>query len=343
VWKAYAIGFLSAALAVVLATAIWFGSQPREASGLLWGDTVYTSKQEFNGYLKSKGLSYQTWVARNPGVAPWEPDEITIGAITTRAPTTALDRPLVRLLLAAGGLILAAGCALLLLHGRSPGPIGSLAVFGAVLAVLAGAIWFSTQPSEQPGLLWRGTVYTSKQDFQAYLRSNGLSYETWVARHPGAAPWESAMVRVSAKAPAATKAHEDSAVRPLLPVIGVILAACGALLLFRRRRLVTARFATEAVAFDSSGPLRVDTTSTGPATFGSIRRLGVVVSEATDHLKVSVPLYGGRLVGAARADARLLGQRMRKRDISMGDVAYALLAVMCAVVFALIVVFVLSP
>jgi hypothetical protein len=34
---------------------------------------------------------------------------------------------------------------------------------------------------------------------------------------------------------------------------------------------------------------------------------------------------------------------MRERDISRGDVAYAVLAVICAVVFALIVVFVLSP
>jgi hypothetical protein len=343
VWKAYAIGFLSAALAVVLATAIWFGSQPREPSGLLWGDTVYTSKQEFNGYLKSKGLSYQTWVARNPGVAPWEPDEITIGAITTRAPTTALDRPLVRLLLAAGGLILAAGFALLLLQGRSPGPIGSLAVFSAVLAVLAGAIWFSTQPSEQAGLLWRGTVYTSKQDFQAYLKANGLSYETWVVRHPGAAPWEPAMVRVSAKAPGATKADEGSAARPLLPAIGLILAAACACLLFRRRRLVTAGLATESVALDSPGAVRMSMPSAGPTASASIRWLGVVASGATDRLKVSVPLYGGRLVGAARADARLFAERMRERDISRGDVAYAVLAVICAVVFALIVVFVLSP
>ena len=39
----------------------------------MWGDTVYTSKQEFNGYLKAKGLSYGAWLERNPGVAPWEP------------------------------------------------------------------------------------------------------------------------------------------------------------------------------------------------------------------------------------------------------------------------------
>jgi hypothetical protein len=333
-WKAYAIGFLSAALAVVLVTAIWFGTQPREASGLLWGDTVYTSKQEFNGYLRSKGLSYKTWLARNPGVAPWEPDKITIGAITTRAPASELDGPLVRLLLAATGLILAAGCALLLLQGRSPGTIGSVAVFSAVLAVLVGAIWFSTQPSQQPGLVWDGKVYTSKQDFKAYLKSNGLSYATWVARNPGAAPWEPAVVRVSAKAPAATNAPRDSMTGPVLPAIGLMLAAACALLLWRRRRLVVARFATQSVAFDSPGALRV-VSSDPPAAFASIRRLAVVAS--------SVPRYGDRVVSGARADARLLAKRMRQRDISGGDVAYALLAVLSAVVFALVVVFVLSP
>lgn len=83
--------------------------------------------------------------------------------------------------------------------------------------------------------------------------------------------------------------------------------------------------------------------SAGPTASASIRWLGVVASGATDRLKVSVPLYGGRLVGAARADARLFAERMRERDISRGDVAYAVLAVICAVVFALIVVFVLSP
>ena len=71
--KAYAIGFLGAVLAVGLAAAIVLATQPEQKPGLVWGTTTYTSKEEFSGYLKSKGLSYKVWLARNPGAAPWEP------------------------------------------------------------------------------------------------------------------------------------------------------------------------------------------------------------------------------------------------------------------------------
>jgi hypothetical protein len=73
VLKAYAIGFLGAVLAVGLAAAIVVATQPEQKSGLVWGATTYTSKEQFSGYLKSKGLSYKAWLARNPGAAPWEP------------------------------------------------------------------------------------------------------------------------------------------------------------------------------------------------------------------------------------------------------------------------------
>jgi hypothetical protein len=71
--KAYAIGFLGAVLAVGLAAAIMLATQSEQKPGLVWGGTTYTSKEQFSGYLKSKGLSYKTWLARNPGAAPWEP------------------------------------------------------------------------------------------------------------------------------------------------------------------------------------------------------------------------------------------------------------------------------
>ena len=73
--KAYAIGFFGAVLAVGLAAAIWLATQPESKPGLVWGTTTYTSKEQFNGYLKSKGLTYKTWLARNPGAAPWEPGQ----------------------------------------------------------------------------------------------------------------------------------------------------------------------------------------------------------------------------------------------------------------------------
>jgi hypothetical protein len=68
------VGFLGAIAALGLAAAIWFAVfQPISREGLVWGGVVYGSKPEFMEYLRTKGLSYQTWLRRNPGVAPWEP------------------------------------------------------------------------------------------------------------------------------------------------------------------------------------------------------------------------------------------------------------------------------
>ena len=47
---------------------------------------LYRSKPEFKLYLKTKGLSYSTWMKRNPGVAPWEP-----GATVRSAPGKSWD------------------------------------------------------------------------------------------------------------------------------------------------------------------------------------------------------------------------------------------------------------
>jgi hypothetical protein len=150
VWKAYALGFFSAAAAVLLVSVIWFGTgTTSEERGLLWGDTVYTSKYDFEDYLKSKGLSYKTWVARHPGDAPWEPNTITIGAITLRASTETREAWVVRLPLVAIALMLVTGATLLLLRGvRSarPGlasrPVAFLSA--VVTVVLAAVIWWGT-------------------------------------------------------------------------------------------------------------------------------------------------------------------------------------------------------
>ena len=72
--RAFVSGFLGALAALMLSAAVWFAVlQPVETPGLVWGGSVYRSKAEFGLYLKSKGLSYSTWLKRNPGVAPWEP------------------------------------------------------------------------------------------------------------------------------------------------------------------------------------------------------------------------------------------------------------------------------
>lgn len=65
---------------------------------------------------------------------------------------------------------------------------------GALASVLLGVVlWFVTHP--QPALQWGGHAYTSKHEFARYLESVGASYEVWLARHPGAAPWEPAAAR----------------------------------------------------------------------------------------------------------------------------------------------------
>jgi hypothetical protein len=140
VWKAYALGFFSAAMAVLLVSVIWFGTGTSDEPGLLWGDKVYSSKYDFGDYLKTKGLSYKTWAARHPDGAPWEPSTITIGAITLRASTETREAWVVRLPLAAIGLMAATGATLLLLRGlRSARPkLASrpVAFLSAVVSVL---------------------------------------------------------------------------------------------------------------------------------------------------------------------------------------------------------------
>jgi hypothetical protein len=72
--RTFTVGFLGAVAALMVVAAVWFAVfRPIGQPGLVWGGTVYRSKQEFKLYLKSKGLAYASWLKRNPGVAPWEP------------------------------------------------------------------------------------------------------------------------------------------------------------------------------------------------------------------------------------------------------------------------------
>ena len=118
--KDYAVGLLGGLVLALAVAVLYVATEPKEETGLVWGNKVYTSKQEFNGYLKSKGLSYKTWLVRNPGVAPWEPNlerRTAAADSSSRSP----------LLPAALGLLLGAGCTVLELRrrrGRIPGRIG---------------------------------------------------------------------------------------------------------------------------------------------------------------------------------------------------------------------------
>ena len=70
---------------------------------------------------------------------------------------------------------------------RPFGYVIGLAV-GLVLTALVLGFWYVTRPPE-PRFEWGGNVYTSKEQFKDYLEEKGLSYSTWVLRHPGADPW----------------------------------------------------------------------------------------------------------------------------------------------------------
>ena len=165
--KAYAIGFLGAVLAVGLAAAIVLATQPEQKPGLVWGTTTYTSKEQFSGYLKSKGLSYKVWLARNPGAAPWEPTpraEVK-GAThtTTRDRTTrevvedwATGLPLTPLVV-----ILATGATLVLLR-RRPQPSS-----GARLALPAHV------PRYSQGLF--RTVQAPLKQVPTFMRERNIS------------------------------------------------------------------------------------------------------------------------------------------------------------------------
>ena len=116
--RPFALGFVGASAVVVLALAVWLGTDVREERGLLWRPRL-TYHREFNDYLKPKGLSYKTWAARHPGAARWERTAVDFGPFTLRASTDTREAWLARLPLAASGLLLAIGVTLLLLSGVS--------------------------------------------------------------------------------------------------------------------------------------------------------------------------------------------------------------------------------
>ena len=115
--RAFVVGFLGAAAALMVAVAVWFAVQSLDRPALVWGGVAYQSKQEFNLYLKSKGLSYATWLRRNPGVAPWEP-----GRRAASSDRSSEARDWKRdVLLAANAALLATLVALLLSSGTQEG------------------------------------------------------------------------------------------------------------------------------------------------------------------------------------------------------------------------------
>ena len=65
-------------------------------------------------------------------------------------------------------------------------------VSAAALATVCISIVEARAPTaaKPTAIAWAGRVFTSKQEFAAWLDRRGGTYATWRERHPGAAPWE---------------------------------------------------------------------------------------------------------------------------------------------------------
>jgi len=224
---------------------------------------------------------------------------------------------------------------------------------GAASAVLLGvAIWFLTHPQQEPGLLWGGQVYTTKEEFKGYLKSKGLSYKIWLARNPGAAPWEpdppataapsrSGGAREAVPTTTGEPADDWAGRLQLAALVGVAVASGGAVLLLLWRlgrllnvaRLRLAAAGARARRGDGSSRRRV---------LETIRRLGLVAVASARRLKASIPLSPKRLLDSERGDAGPLPKLERERNISAGNVAFGVLSVTAAGMLALYVALLLS-
>jgi hypothetical protein len=111
VFKAYLVGLLGALAALMVGAAIWSAVRSLDRPELVWAGSAYSSKQEFELYLKSNGLSYTTWLRRHPGMAPWEPGR----HVSPSNEGDSEDRT-TEILLAANAALLATLVALLLAH-----------------------------------------------------------------------------------------------------------------------------------------------------------------------------------------------------------------------------------
>jgi hypothetical protein len=235
---------------------------------------------------------------------------------------------------------------------------------GAVLAILiVVALSQGVRTQEEPGLRWGGTVYTTEAAFKGYLKSKGLSYETWLARNPGAAPWEPApepqvaarttTTTAAAAAPEAGRAPSRETPTDLtgwlpgwLPLAAFGLAAAGGtIFLLSRLRLgaAVARIPSRPTVSTDGRALRLDALVAGGRTaVPTLQRAAHVAAGAVRRLEASAPFYGQRLLAGARSDGRVLRTFLQRRNIRLGDVAFALLAVTAVAMFVLFVVVLLT-
>ncbi len=224
----------------------------------------------------------------------------------------------------------------------------ALGAAGAVLSLLLGSVlWFLIESRQQPALVWGGVEYTSKQDFTSYLHSRGAEYETWVLRHPGAAPWEPAPApeaagpapsEASEAPPTGAEADEHWVTQLPLVALVLILASGGTLLLTVRRLRPVSRLRRLRVPL-APARARGRVRSGGGVVLSSVGRHALA---SVHRLRLSVRRQAESAAGSVRGEDRPPPKLARAQTVNLGNVAFGLLSLMAAGLFGLYVAVLLS-
>jgi hypothetical protein len=150
---------------------------------------------------------------------------------------------------------------------RTLGIIVASIVLPALLPiVIVAAMTRHAEPLEPPSghstaLYWADRLFASKAEFAVWLENRGVSYRQWVARHPGASPWERRAAPTATAGRAASMDRRANEERPFgdrlrswlgavrsaaVPAAVVLLAGLLVALLARSRRTLAA-FVREAL------------------------------------------------------------------------------------------------
>ena len=127
---------------------------------------------------------------------------------------------------------------------------------------------------------------------------------------------------------------------PLAPLGLILASSCALLLTVRWVRPVARlrRLRVTLAATRSGGRYR----SGGRSVLSSVGRLALALVRAARRLRPSIPRLAEQPAGGARGGGRPLSKMVRGRTLGTGDLAFGLLALMAAGLFALYVALLLS-
>jgi hypothetical protein len=147
-------------------------------------------------------------------------------------------------------------------------------VSAAALATVCISIVEARAPTaaKPTAIAWAGRVFTSQQEFAAWLDRRGGTYAAWRERHPGAAPWEVTAVATRraggrnaperASTPAAAPEGPSATIEGITAaavMIAFLISAGGLRRLGSRRRIRQPSFAAAGHALAGAGTLAAAT------------------------------------------------------------------------------------